>query len=412
MTVFGCLLRSTTVGTLQILQSQPTYLRKSLGVFLRNASSFVPKKVLIVAKLTRYCFEKLREPSLNEEQFKNKLLEKGSDYDLLFDTYRATKDIENEVTKILNKLNIEYKKVDRSTINSTDIMWADLVLPIGGDGTFLLAANLIFDDKTPILGINSYPRNSEGFLMLPSYYTNHIPRIFELLKAGQYDVLMRSRIRITLKGEGIWDPPFHMHEEKNFLGVERFFSHGRLKPTNANQLNERVLPWLALNEAFVAEVFAAKMSNLLIKFDDEENFHRIKSSGICISTGTGSTSWYKAINSIHPQLVRQIFSLLNGRTNFTKTDIDKICSKFNHSLHFSPEAQNIGYAIRDLNVTKGFQAQKSLERFNFCKKLTIRSLCMNGGLVLDGGIAVQFNLGTTAEFKIDPEGALRSIILL
>lgn len=162
----------------------------------------------------------------------------------------------------------------------------------------------------------------------------------------------------------------------------------------------------------MAEVFAAKMSNLLIKFDDEENFHRIKSSGICISTGTGSTSWYKAINSIHPQLVRQIFSLLNGRTNFTKTDIDKICSKFNHSLHFSPEAQNIGYAIRDLNVTKGFQAQKSLERFNFCKKLTIRSLCMNGGLVLDGGIAVQFNLGTTAEFKIDPEGALRSIILL
>lgn len=86
----------------------------------------------------------------------------------------------------------------------------------------------------------------------------------------------------------------------------------------------------------MAEVFAAKMSNLLIKFDDEENFHRIKSSGICISTGTGSTSWYKAINSIHPQLVRQIVSLLNGRTNFTNTDIDKICSKFNHSLHFSP----------------------------------------------------------------------------
>lgn len=105
--------RCIFVGTLQILQSQPTYLRKSLEVFLRNASSFVPKKVLIVAKLTRYCFEKLREPSLNEEQFKNKLLEKGSDYDLLFDTYRATKDIENEVTRILNKLNIEYKKVDR-----------------------------------------------------------------------------------------------------------------------------------------------------------------------------------------------------------------------------------------------------------------------------------------------------------
>lgn len=102
-------------GTLQILQSQQTsYIRKSLGLFLRNvASSFVPKRVLIVGKLTRYHFEKLREPDLNEEQFKNKLLERGSDYDLLFDTHRATKDIENEVAKVLNKLNIEYKKVNR-----------------------------------------------------------------------------------------------------------------------------------------------------------------------------------------------------------------------------------------------------------------------------------------------------------
>lgn len=100
-------------------------------------------------------------------------------------------------------------------------MWADLVLPIGGDGTFLLAANLIFDNKTPIMGINSYPLHSEGFLMLPSYYTKHISEIFELLKGGQYDVLMRSRIRTTLKGEGIWNPPFHMHEERRFLGVER-----------------------------------------------------------------------------------------------------------------------------------------------------------------------------------------------
>ncbi|XP_035743987.1 NAD kinase 2, mitochondrial-like [Vespa mandarinia] len=410
MTVFGCL-RGTTVGTLQILQSQPKCIGKTLGIFLRNASSFVPKRVLIVAKLTRYHFEKLREPNLNEEEFKNKLLERGSDYDLLFDTYRATKDIENEVAKVLNKFNIEYKKVNRSNISRSDVTWADLVLPIGGDGTFLLAANLIFDNKTPIIGINSYPLHSEGFLMLPSYYTKNISQIFELLKAGQYDTLMRSRIRTTLKGEGIWNPPFHMHEEKHFFGVERFFSNGQLKPANSDQLNERQLPWLALNEAFVAEVFAAKMTTLLIKFDDAENFHRIKSSGICISTGTGSTSWYKAINGISPQLVRQIFDLLDNQTNYTNAEINEICCKFNDSLHFNPEAQNLSYAIRDMNMTKVFPVPKSLQRYNFCKKLTVKSLCFNGGLVLDGGIAVQFNLGTTAEFEIDPEGALRNIIL-
>lgn len=86
----------------------------------------------------------------------------------------------------------------------------------------------------------------------------------------------------------------------------------------------------------MAEVFAAKMSTLLIKFDDEENFYRIKSSGICISTGTGSTSWYKAINAISPQLVRQIFGLLDNNKNYTNADINDICCKFNNSLHFNP----------------------------------------------------------------------------
>lgn len=64
-----------------------------------------------------------------------------------------------------------------------------------------------------------------------------------------------------------------------------------------------------------------------------------------------------------------------------------------------------------MNMTKVSPVPKSLQRYNSCKKLTVKSLCFNGGLVLDGGIAVQFNLGTSAEFEIDPEGALRNIIL-
>lgn len=62
------------------------------------------------------------------------------------------------------------------------------------------------------MGINSDPEFSEGFLMLPSKYTNDISEIFKKLKAEKFRYLMRSRIRITLNGEDLWQIPFHMHD--------------------------------------------------------------------------------------------------------------------------------------------------------------------------------------------------------
>ena len=100
----------------------------------------------------------------------------------------------------------------RHDIDVDSINWADLIVPVGGDGTFLLASNLIRDNNKPIVGINSDPEFSEGFLMLPRKFTNNIPEVFERLKSGDYKYLMRSRIRMTLQGENIWQTPFHVHE--------------------------------------------------------------------------------------------------------------------------------------------------------------------------------------------------------
>ena len=47
------------------------------------------------------------------------------------------------------------------------INWADLVVPAGGDGTFLLAASKIRTTEKPIVGFNSDPKRSEGYLCLP-----------------------------------------------------------------------------------------------------------------------------------------------------------------------------------------------------------------------------------------------------
>lgn len=110
----------------------------------------------------------------------------------------------------------------RTTLDQSLFTWADLILPIGGDGTFLLAANLVFNSKKPIMGINSYPEKSVGYLMLSAKYTRNVPEIFKMLKAGHYDTLMRRRIRITLTGEKIWADPFHLHEKGRIVGADRY----------------------------------------------------------------------------------------------------------------------------------------------------------------------------------------------
>lgn len=79
---------------------------------------------------------------------------------------------------------------------------------------------------------------------------------------------------------------------------------------------------------------------MLVSVDDENEYHLVKSSGLCITTGTGSTSWYKSINSVNPQIVQEILTLLNKEKQFTKEEIDKICSTFNDSLYFDAGTYN------------------------------------------------------------------------
>ncbi|XP_076658719.1 NAD kinase 2, mitochondrial isoform X2 [Halictus rubicundus] len=323
----------------------------------------------------------------------------------------ATLNVQQQVIDLLKKKNIDYRVVNRQNINQSSFSWADLILPIGGDGTFLLASNLIFNDKKPIIGINSYPERSEGFLLLPPKYTKRIPDIFEMLEAGHYRTLMRRRIRTTLQGDDIWDSPFHTHEKGRIIAGGKFYTQNSEKPTSKNLPKERRLPWLALNEVFIAETLSARTSDLLIKLDDNEKYHTVKSSGLCVSTGTGSTSWHKSINSVNPQIVREIINAVGDTKEFSKEEIQRICSSFNDTLRFHAEELKLCYAVRDMIVTDIWPVPKCLNPRGFCKKVTVRSQCFDAGLVLDGGIAVPFNFGVTVVLEMYPEDSLRTFVL-
>lgn len=161
----------------------------------------------------------------------------------------------------------------------------------------------------------------------------------------------------------------------------------------------------------MGETLSARTSSLLIKFDEEQKYQKIKGSGLCVSTGTGSTSWYKSIHSVNHQIVREILSLVDTKRKFTNEEIDMICSSFNSSLRFDAEDSKLCYSIRDMIMNNAVPVPKDMHTRGFCKKVTVKSQCIDAGLVLDGGIAVPFNFGTIAEIESFLEDSLRTITL-
>lgn len=59
---------------------------------------------------------------------------------------------------------------------------ADVIMPVGGDGTFLLAASRVKDNKKPVIGFNSDPNRSEGHLCLPKKYSANVQEAIKKLQ--------------------------------------------------------------------------------------------------------------------------------------------------------------------------------------------------------------------------------------
>lgn len=222
------------------------------------------KKVLVVTKITRYEFEKIRHPGLNEVDLEEKIRCRGTDFDALMHYHHLHKTTEKNVVDCFRQLGVEVKVVNRLTINRDLLHWTDLLVPVGGDGTFLLAASraspLFIDNSVPIVGFNSDPKRSEGRLMLPKQYTTDVNNAVKKLLTGDFAWMHRSRIRITLLGvNGKAPVPIDLHEyntqpvehkeviisEPSLLDHINGSSNGNGK---RRKLTKRMLPYLALNE--------------------------------------------------------------------------------------------------------------------------------------------------------------------
>lgn len=84
----------------------------------------------------------------------------------------------------------------RSEYTQDNIDWADVIIPTGGDGTYLMAASRIRGDEKPVIGLNSDPTRSEGYLCLPvKYSTNIREAIDKLLKVRVHWVSILCEVR-------------------------------------------------------------------------------------------------------------------------------------------------------------------------------------------------------------------------
>lgn len=155
---------------------------------------------------------------------------------------------------------------------------------LGGDGTYLRTAGIIENKETPMLGINTDPTRSIGFLCNNKIYNDtkekQIERIFDNLDKQNFEYFYRQRINFKI----------------------------------GNPMTGEVTNKLVLNEIFAAEKDTGKTSIYKLAVDNVE-LGKFKSSGIIISTGTGSSGWLFSARRITQSDVRTILNYLgNGES--------------------------------------------------------------------------------------------------
>ncbi|XP_064476811.1 NAD kinase 2, mitochondrial-like isoform X2 [Ornithodoros turicata] len=384
-----------------------------------DGPAFVPKRALVLTKFSRYEFEKRRHADLTEEELVKDLEARGSDYNSLLHHHKIHTKNRELVVSTLKQKGIETRLVDRFEYTDANIDWADVIFTTGGDGTFLMAASKIYSRDKPVIGINSDPSRSIGYLCLPGHCTENFPLALERLLTGRFQWMWRQRMRVTLKGEHAFDPPVELHDQQLQYPEYRFLDcwqeqHLRRDSTPTPHPTgddaSRVLPVRSLNEVFVGETLSSRVSYYELSIDGSPRV-KLKSSGLTVCTGTGSTSWSFNINKVTPQCVQRILDIVGVETGtvFPTKDqqlIEKITTKFNNSLIFDPSKCLMAYTIRDPVV---FGTDFSSKPRGFAKRIEVKSRMFDACLVIDGGLSFVFNDGATAIFEMHEDDALRTV---
>jgi len=386
----------------------------------------------VLTKVSRYEFEKLRHDSLSERELEQELTSRGSNYAAIRHHHNIHKALEVSVVETLEKAGLEIRLVKRIQEYTDDLVkWADMVVTTGGDGTFLMGASKIFDRNKPVIGINTDPTRSEGHLCLPKHYSFNIQEAVDMLLSGKFRWFFRKRLRITLTGDPdkITQPPVELKEQQLQYPEYRYMDlmnetsseddnsidHPFKETTNDNIEVSRTLPILALNEIYIGESLSSRVSYLEIQVDREPIF-KSRNSGLCISTGTGSTSWIFNINKLTHHAVETLIKIIFETTRFPlnwkdSKFVEAVTSKFNNLLVFDAESPVMCYTLRDPISVGTYPSPSELKPRGKARNIVVKSKCFDACLVIDGSLSFKFNDGTKAVIELLDEDSLRTVQL-
>jgi NAD+ kinase len=169
-----------------------------------------------------------------------------------------------KVKAVLDRLGIRYSFIERSKLNKRCFRNKDLVVTVGGDGTFLKASHYI-KNGCPIFGVNSDVGMKEGFFLTAD--RKDFEKKIKKLAEGRFKIKKLARLEATL--------------------------------------NNKKIPELALNEFYIGSDKEYIASRYYITVNGHKERH--KSSGILIATPAGSYAWIKSCGGKKLRLTEKKF---------------------------------------------------------------------------------------------------------
>ena len=154
------------------------------------------------------------------------------------------------VKKVVRKYKIHFNLADRDNLKEGQFQNRDLIIAVGGDGTFLRAAQFVKSQL--IFGVNADVKNKEGFFMQSS--KKDFEAKLKKIIGGRFSVKKMPRLEACI--------------------------------------NNKKIETLALNEFFVGPKKSYHAAKYVIYIGETKE--RQKSSGILVTTPAGSYAWSRA----------------------------------------------------------------------------------------------------------------------
>ena len=311
-------------------------------------------KIILITRKSR--LEELIYRFNTQSQAKFYIEHLGGDFDEYVDEHRQYKSVIQKSLKTLSALG-RVHQLDRLYLPNYIFNPDDVVVVVGQDG--LVANTIKYLNFHPVIGVNPDPSRWDGELLkfVESDLKTVVPEILNKRNCSLKNITLAKALLNT--GEEIY----------------------------------------GVNDIFIGpKTHSSLRYNLKIGNQNENQ----SSSGIIISTGLGSTGWFKSLitgaNKIYDAINPRAKIPVHSKSSFFKTTLVE-----NSEPTFDWDANYLYYTVREPFPSLYSKANLIFGKITPSKKLIISSFMPENGVIFSDGIEkdfINFNSGTIATIEV------------